>query len=141
MSVESRRAERRRMLKRVMIFFNQGHSSTEGVLKNISDTGGFVEFRDGIIVPDNFTLSNELDGYMVDCEMVRRKGQGGGFRFVSDVKRFAPKKAQIVNMIDHYESAPNAPAIESQTNKEFASDFVRRRQSRPAQVSFGKRSL
>ena len=141
MSVDGRRAERRKMLKRVMIFFNEGHSSTEGVLKNISDTGGFVEFRDGILVPDQFTLSNELDGYMVECEMMRRQGQGGGFRFISDVKRFAPKKTQVINMIDHYETPAAEPANESKTNKEFASEFARRRQNRPAQAGFGKRSL
>ena len=128
------------MLKRVMIYFNEGCSSTDGVLKNISDTGGFVEFRDGILVPDQFTLSNELDGYMVDCEMVRRQGQGGGFKFVSELQRFAPKKAQVINIIEHYE-APAQPVAEPKTNKEFASEFAKRRQNRPAQAGFGKRSL
>ena len=37
-----------------------------------------MDFADGLLVPDTFKLHNEMDGYKIDCEVVRRVGPISG---------------------------------------------------------------
>ncbi len=100
-SDEERSAPRRRMLKRVRISFNNESSTVEAVLRNISETGCYIELPDGFLIPDAITIHNELDGYKVDCEVVRRQGNRIGVKFVSDKVQIEAARKEVVNVIDY----------------------------------------
>jgi hypothetical protein len=92
-----RTSERRKVLKGARIGFNHEFSSVECVIRNLSETGAFVVVNDGILVPNHFTLFNDLDGYKVDCEIVWRHGNSFGVHFVGPKSAMSSKRTQILN--------------------------------------------
>ena len=76
---DKRIAPRRRTYKGVTVSFNDGFSAVEGVLKNMSETGGMLVVKDGALIPDSFVLYSELDGWKVECKSIRRRGHSIGF--------------------------------------------------------------
>ena len=87
-----RRAPRRRILKGVRIGFGNDFCSVEGVMSNISDTGALIKLQDGLLIPDEFMIHNELDGYKVSCRVVRRTGNTIGVRFIDEKQPIDAKK-------------------------------------------------
>lgn len=53
---ESRRAPRRRVIKRGQIVFNRGHSTIDCVVRNISSRGARIEVPSVVGIPDAFLL-------------------------------------------------------------------------------------
>ncbi len=95
-----RASERRRVLKGIKISFGNEFCAVEGVVRNLSETGAMIEIRDGFIVPDKITIHNELDGYKINCEIVRRKGNVIGVQFTGPRQPIETTRAQIINMDD-----------------------------------------
>lgn len=101
--MEQRKEYRRRVLKRAKLSFNGGFSSVECVVRNVTEDGAFIEFSDGVIVPEKFRLHNELDGFDVDCEIVRRRGNSAGVKFSGEKEIYDAKRFQILTPHDSLE--------------------------------------
>ena len=86
------------MLKRAKYSFSNEFCTSECVIRNISESGAFMDFADGLLVPDTFKLHNEMDGYKIDCEVVRRVGQSAGVRFVGPREPIKPVRQQNITI-------------------------------------------
>jgi len=140
---ERRSYARRKMLKSVGISYGTEYCSTNAVLRNISGIGGFVDFKDGIMVPDNFRIYNEFDGYKVNCAVVRRSGNSAGFVFTGPAETHSNVKKQVVGESQKV-AANKAPVIRMSSERRPASEqeVVRydvRSTPKPRTV-FGKRN-
>ncbi len=91
-----KRMPRRRMLKTAVASYNNRSISFEVVVRDMSDTGVKLKLRADEPLPDHFTLIVEMDGLLVDCEVVWRRGMEIGARFVSETRQITPKKSQVV---------------------------------------------
>ncbi len=67
------------------------------MLRNISDGGALIDFADGALVPDHFVLHNEMDGYKVDCEIVRRIGNSAGIAFIGPKEPIKATRRQVID--------------------------------------------
>ncbi len=111
--VEKRAFPRRKMLQRVGLSFGTDYCSVNAVLRNVSNNGGYLDFSDGILIPDNFKVYNEFDGYKVDCAIVRRNGNSAGIRFVGPVESHVKTKKQVVQA-NESKATDQAPEIRMQ---------------------------
>ncbi|MGE6738717.1 PilZ domain-containing protein [Allorhizobium pseudoryzae] len=75
-------APRRRMLKGARIVFNNGHSTINVVVRDMSETGARVTIENAHSVPDALVLVLD-DGARFDCEVARRTLTELGLRFVT----------------------------------------------------------
>lgn len=129
------------MLKRAKYSFSQKFCASECVIKNLSETGALLEFPDGMLVPDRFKLHNELDGYDIDCEIVRRVGNAAGVRFVGErtpAKRIRHQVITLPNrrpISDHraVQAVAARPACAEESSRIVSPTFARQK------VVFGKR--
>ncbi|MEM7289564.1 MAG: PilZ domain-containing protein [Pseudomonadota bacterium] len=80
---EQRGPERQTVSKSVKLVFGQTLCTLEGVIKNISDSGALIVVPDEHLLPDEFTIYNEIDAYKVDGNVVRRRGAEIGVMFTS----------------------------------------------------------
>lgn len=94
--MEKRKDTRRRILKGARLSFNNKFCVVDCVLRNITEHGAFLEFSDAVLVPDKFRLHNEMDGYDVDCEVVRRVRNSVGVQFAGEKEYYKPKRIQTV---------------------------------------------
>ena len=94
--MEQRKTDRRRVLKKARLSYKDGAYSIDCVLRNVTEEGAYIDFPDATLVPDKFRIHNELDGFAVDCEVVRRRGNSAGVKFVGEIERFRPKRVQVV---------------------------------------------
>lgn len=79
---ETERPRRSRVLKGAHAAFNQEHSAVPCIVRDLSETGAKLEFDLGWIVPSQFTLFVDIDGFKVDCEKVWHRGNFFGVRFI-----------------------------------------------------------
>lgn len=107
-SNDRRSADRKRTFKGVTVSYNQSLSAVEGVLKNTSDTGGLLTLKDGIIIPDEFVLFNDLDGWKVECKTVWRKPNSIGFKYIRVPETYTPKRQQVFATMDVNSNNRNA---------------------------------
>ncbi len=128
-----RKALRRRTLKGVLVSFNDGFSAVEGVLKNMSEAGGLLVVKDGMIVPNTFYLYCELDGWKVECEVKRRQNNNIGFQYVSEFEQFKPTRHQMVSVINLNDIEPG-----QENSGEQNPEAMPVRLQRPVQKVFGK---
>ena len=114
------RALRRRVIKGVRISFQNDYCAVEGVMKNVSDSGALIELKDGYLIPDIITIYDELAGYKVEAEVVRRNTNRIGIRFVGEKEPIEQKRAQVVMEIglpgEEPEEEPETES-EDQTNE------------------------
>jgi PilZ domain len=96
MQEEERTSVRRRVLKGAIAAFNLRHSTIPCTIRDLSDTGCRVIGTDILRLPDTFELMLELDGLIMQCEVVRRKSDGVGVRFLGPAQPYTPKRAQII---------------------------------------------
>ncbi len=94
------RAYRRRVLKGVKVTFNDEFCSVGGVLKNISETGMFIELKDGFLVPNDVVIINELEGYKVAGKVVRRTGNFIGVEICGEHQKTICLRKQVVDPIN-----------------------------------------
>ena len=90
-AVERRGSPRHRTLQRAQITFRDGMCSMSGHILNVSETGALLRPQDMAVCPDNFVLRPRFDPPH-QCEVVWRKGEVLGVRFVYRKDRDRPLK-------------------------------------------------
>ena len=80
--VERRGSPRRRTLLGAQIIYRGGICSMSGQILNISDTGALLRPSDMALCPAKFVLRSRFDPPH-DCEVVWRRGEVLGVRFLS----------------------------------------------------------
>lgn len=90
-----RAAARRKQLKAGIISFNGRHSTLPCSVRDVSEKGARLEAV-AASVPDTFVLIIELDGLEAQCEVVWRKVNFVGVKFVSPPKHTEPRRLQVV---------------------------------------------
>jgi hypothetical protein len=79
---DRRGSHRRRVLKSALIVFNKGHCTLGCQILDVSDTGALVMPADMFLCPrDEFVLKPRV-GSSRDCEVVWRKMDKVGVRFI-----------------------------------------------------------
>jgi hypothetical protein len=78
---ERRIAPRRRVLKNALIVFNSRYCTHRCFILNMSDTGAQLMPQDVTECPSEFVLKPQI-GQERDCEVVWRKGEFVGVRYV-----------------------------------------------------------
>lgn len=97
---DERKGTRRRTLKAGQITFNGRHCSLPCAVRDITEGGAKLTVDGTIAAPDTFELHIELDGSWVDCEVVWRRGNSIGVRFVSEIRTEGAKRKQVVKPSD-----------------------------------------
>ncbi len=84
-ATENRQSARHRTLKRARIVFNDGSSSFECIVRDISDTGAKVRTNGWFSCPDEVGLQipESIDDHGIprDCRIVWRQGDTMGVAF------------------------------------------------------------
>ncbi len=141
--MEKRGVSRRRVLKRVRVSFLDGACAVDCLLRNDSDAGAYIEITDGLLIPDLFTLHNEMDQYKVDCEVVRRVGKTVGVKFVGEKVAIDATRVQVINMLNDANSAQaNEPAEDVEALSappDAVETYPRPTLAPPKSVAFGKK--
>ncbi|KAB2911029.1 MAG: PilZ domain-containing protein [Hyphomicrobiaceae bacterium] len=96
---DNRVAPRRRMLKAGIIAYNGRYATLPCMVRDMSATGARLRLSGSVGAPDTFELIIELDGLEANCEVVWRRDQDVGVRFVSAPRRVAPKRTQVINAL------------------------------------------
>ena len=128
-----RDSDRKKVLKGAHIAFNDEFSTVECVIRNLSDTGAYIVVQDGILVPNQFVLHSELDGFKIECEIMWRKANTFGVRFISEKIPIVTTRTQIVS---HYAKTDEEPVKkQEEASKPAPGSFHKQK------VIFGKRKL
>jgi len=80
MTDENRAAPRQRTLKGARIVINDGFSTFQCQVRNLSDTGARLKVASVIGIPDSFQLMLD-DGRSFECSVVWRKAEEIGVSF------------------------------------------------------------
>lgn len=96
---DARRAPRRRVLKAGIAASNGRHLTVACGIRDMSSTGARVRTDGSIGVPDTFELIIESDGLEADCQVVWRKANEVGVRFLSAPRIVTAKRTQVVNPV------------------------------------------
>ncbi len=110
-NADARGALRRRVLKTGEILINQNYADIPCRIRNMSETGVLIEVAEKYIVPDRFTLNIPMDGFAVQCQVIRRQGPQLGIQFIGEKEQIALKKSQSIN-------SSTDPYLESLIRKE-----------------------
>lgn len=94
-----RRNPRRRILKRAIIAYSGRHLTVECAVRDLSEEGARLMTTDHRQIPDSFELLIELDGFEADCEVVWRRSDSLGVRFVAPPRRVEPRRQQVVAVV------------------------------------------
>jgi hypothetical protein len=94
---EPRHAARRRMLKAGVIAYNNRFCTLPCMVRDVSATGARLRVDTSVSAPDTFDLIIESDGLEASCEVVWRKANELGVRFIGAPRQVAVKKSQVVN--------------------------------------------
>lgn len=87
---------RRRTFKGAIASYNDRSISMDVVVRDYSDSGVRLKLKDSNLLPNHFTLFIELDGILVDCEVVWRDGLELGAKFVSKIEERSASRLQIL---------------------------------------------
>ena len=112
---EKRCSPRRRVLKGGFVSINERKSYFPCTVRDISTTGARLKVTNGFNIPAQFELLIELDGLEAHCEVVRRKIDEVGVRFVSAPRYVAPMRVQVIGTTTPG-AAPSATLRRKQTS-------------------------
>lgn len=73
---------RERQLKAVQIIFNNGYSTYNAILRDISEGGARIETKHVLDIPDVFTLKFTHDNTVHQCSLVWRGENEIGIKFI-----------------------------------------------------------
>ena len=76
---ERRTANRQRTLKAGTIILNEGFSTIDCLVRNLSESGARLEVDNPLTLPDRFELT--LDGHSKACDVVWKSARHVGIRF------------------------------------------------------------
>jgi hypothetical protein len=94
---DARVAMRRRVLKAGVAAYNDRHVSLPCTVRDLSATGARLRVEGSVSAPDTFELIIDIDGFEANCQVVWRKGNEIGVRFLGAPRMVAPKRSQIIN--------------------------------------------
>ena len=87
---------RKLQLKKALASYNDQAISLDVVVRDMSKTGVKLKLNADDPLPNHFNLFVELDGILVDCEIIWRSGLDIGAKFVSEITHVKPTRAQKV---------------------------------------------
>jgi len=96
---DRRAAPRRRVLKGATATFQDRHCSIPCMVRDISTSGARIKSTHCANIPDSFELIIDLDGMEVKCEVVWRRANEMGVRFVDRPAKVPPKRSQVVHAV------------------------------------------
>jgi hypothetical protein len=104
---DARSAPRRRVLKAAVAASNGRHLTVGCGVRDISATGARLRVDGSVTVPDTFELIIESEGLEADCEVVWRKANEVGVKFLGAPRTVAAKRPQVVSAV----TPPRAPSL------------------------------
>ena len=104
---DGRMSARRRVLKAGIAASNDRHITVACTVRNLSATGARLRTEGSLNIPDTFELIIEADGLEANCEVVWRKGNEVGARFLGAPRMVAAKRAQVITPL----VPPKAPTL------------------------------
>jgi PilZ domain len=94
---DGRSAQRRRVLKAGIAASNDRHLTVACTVRDLSATGARLRVEGSLTVPNTFELIIDVDGLEANCEVVWRKANEVGVKFLSAPRIVAAKRVQIIN--------------------------------------------
>ena len=94
---DGRVALRRRVLKAGIAASNDRHLTVACTVRDVSATGARLRAESSVGIPDTFELIIEVDGLEADCQVVWRKANEVGVKFLAAPRIVAVKRAQVIN--------------------------------------------
>jgi hypothetical protein len=76
---------------------NDRHLTVACTVRDVSATGARLRVGSSVGIPDTFELIIEVDGLEADCQVVWRKADEVGVRFLAAPRIVAAKRAQVIN--------------------------------------------
>ena len=96
---------RRRVLKAGIAASNDRHITVACTVRDISATGARLRVEGSLTIPDTFELIIDMDGLEANCEVMWRKGNEVGARFLGAPRTVAVKRAQVINPLVPHKGA------------------------------------
>jgi PilZ domain len=93
---DARISTRRRVLKAGIAASNDRHITIACTVRDVSATGVRLRTEGSLNIPDTFELIIEVDGLEANCEVVWRKGNEVGARFLGAPRIVAAKRTQVI---------------------------------------------
>jgi hypothetical protein len=94
---DGRVALRRRVLKAGIAASNDRHLTVACTVRDVSATGARLRAESSVSIPDTFELIIEVDGLEADCQVVWRKANEVGVKFLAAPRIVAAKRTQVIN--------------------------------------------
>ena len=88
---------RRRMLKSGVIAYNNRFCTLPCMVRDVSATGARLRVDTSVSAPDTFELIIESDGLEASAEVVWRRANELGVRFIGAPRQVAAKRSQVVS--------------------------------------------
>jgi hypothetical protein len=96
---DARGAPRRKVLKAGIAASNNRHLTVSCTVRDISATGARLRVDNLASIPDTFELIIAVDGLEANCEVVWRKSNEVGVKFLGAPRMVAAKRTQVINPI------------------------------------------
>jgi hypothetical protein len=93
---DGRTSPRRRVLKAGIAASNDRHITVACTVRDVSATGARLRTESSLNIPDTFELIIDVDGLEANCEVVWRKGNEVGARFLGAPRMVSAKRTQII---------------------------------------------
>ena len=94
---EGRLAPRRKVLKAAIAASNNRHLMVSCSVKDVSATGARLRVDNTVSIPDTFELIIPVDGLEANCEVVWRRTNEVGVKFIGAPRMVGARRAQIIN--------------------------------------------
>jgi hypothetical protein len=85
------------VLKAGVAASNDRHLTVACTVRDLSASGARLRVEGSLTVPNTFELIIDVDGLEANCEVVWRKANEVGVKFLSAPRIVAPKRVQIIN--------------------------------------------
>lgn len=95
-SADARQASRRRVLKAGIAASNERRLTVACSVRDLSAVGARLRSDGSVAIPDTFELLIDTDGLEADCQVVWRKGNEVGVRFLREPRIGAAKRVQVI---------------------------------------------
>lgn len=95
---ERRRLLRQRVLKGALVAYSDRYCTLPCTVRDISAEGARLRSPNAAAVPDRFELIIELDGLEANCEVVWRKDEDIGVRFLGAPRKVKPRRDQVISV-------------------------------------------
>ena len=93
---DRRSVARRRVLKGGLVVFNDRYATLSCTVRDLSEAGARLRLGGAPSVPDRFELIIDLDGTEASCQVVWRKDQEMGVKFLASPRRVPPRRKQVI---------------------------------------------